>query len=245
MRIKNSVVRINAEALLRLNKSLYFILLVTLFSSFQEVSADGNKVSVFMNVPEWNGKQVCDGGNGATVASINAPSISISMEPNTDIPDDFYFDYVWERRENNGTWQTVKEANKATLVPALDPGTLVNADPQGRISKFTWRLRVRSSGETEWFTSEEYSVNVIARMNVSHVIKNNGNVYSIDLRVLGGVESKKFQWTGIGKGANIPREQKQVEDPNGLTTGIYQVLIKDECQEKKYTVEIQELNKNK
>lgn len=213
---------------------------LTMMFSFQVVFAGNSKITVSMNSPEWNGKVVCDGGIGAVLAPINAPVISISLEPNTEIPDDFYYDFKWEKRRNDGLWETVNDENNSTRIPALDPGICANDDASGKELKLGWRLKVRSVGESEWFTSDEFTVKIKARLTVKHQIIMSNNTLNIDLNVQGGNGKRSFEWTSLSKGISVPRDQKNTEDPKGLVQGSYQVIIKDDCEEKKYVIEAKE-----
>ena len=50
---------------------------------------------------------------------------------------------------------------------------------------------------------------------------------SIDLTVAGGLSNKTYTWTATGGGGIVPPSEVNVEDPTGLTSGDYQVVVSD------------------
>lgn len=200
----------------------------------------GEKINVQMNVPEWNGKQFCDEGKGVNLDPINAPGISISLEPNVEVEDNYYFNFVWEKRINNGSWQTSDEGKNVTLVPAMEPGRVENDDSIGNPMLVSWRLKIQTVGSTEWFTSDVYEATITAPLSVTYNVITRENKCNIDLHVRGGLATKTYAWTSQTRDIKFPESQKNVRNPEGLAQGVYQVVVKDECQEKKYIVDTQD-----
>lgn len=220
-----------------------FLLLFFIFCFSYYLKADIS-VSASIVAPEWNGKQLCDGGSGAVISPINAPSISISTDTNTVIPDDMLYDYVWEKSENNGMWYSVLEEKRTNTVPGFDPGLFSTKDASQGEFKISWRLRLRTSGGDEWFTCEEYSVRVVPGMTVNHTITPNENLKNIDLTVQGGKGGRTYLWTSLTPGIEIPKKQRKVEDPKGLPEGVFEVLIQDKCQIMKYRIDTRDQTGN-
>lgn len=224
---------------LQRKRAIVFFTLLSCFLLSTKAFSTNYKLNVAMNSPEWNSKFFCDEGRGVQLEPLTAPSISISLAPNATIEDNYYYDYKWERKDNDGAWMTVKEGNKTTLVPALDPGMVVNNDSLGRPLKVSYRLSLRSIEGGEWYTGEEYQTTIAAPLMATFKTSNANNNSSVDLLVHGGLSNKTYLWTSLSEGVSVPESQKTQEDPKGFKPGQYQVLIKDDCQEKRFIIDIQ------
>jgi hypothetical protein len=70
------------------------------------------------------------------------------------------------------------------------------------------------------------------------------NKYNVDLRVVGGLAIKSFEWKSLTPKVNLTSTQKNAEDPVGLPAGEYQITIKDGCSSVVQTIQLNPENIN-
>jgi len=200
-------------------------------------------MSLFGISPEWNGKEFCDSGNGFKPSRISAPLISYAGN-NTDIP---LYNYTWEQRINGGSWVEIASGKSVKIIPSCYPAVLYYKSEGTKPILYNWRLKLINISSKETLESEIYSLSLMSSMSLQKMITQNQqdkNKYNVDLRVVGGLSNKSFEWKSLNPKVNLTSTQKTAEDPVGLPAGEYQITIKDGCSSVVQTIQLNPENIN-
>jgi len=228
-----------------LPKTTYLTMLVILLNIgyVGNVSAQCSNMTVSNLTPSWNGNEYCDNGSGYNPTAIGQPSINYSGTcSNTP-----RYDYTWERRENGGSWVTVVTQTNKLFVLGYDPPVQSNAVAGTPIKVIQWRLNVTDiANGNQMASSMNFTVSVGSQMTGASTPSaptcssgSNSSNGSINLTVNGGLTAKTYSWTATGGGGVVPGGQANVEDPTGLTSGNYNVVVTDGgCSSLSYNVTV-------
>ena len=201
------------------------VLALLSFGVSSNVSAQCSNMSLSSVTPPWNGFEFCTGYNPS---AINAPSVNyVGSCLNTPS-----YNYLWEFRPNFGAWTPVSSGSGVMFVPGYDPPAITNTPAGSAIKIFQWRLTVTDvANGNQIAQSGGYTVFIGSQMtgsatSIPPVCVGQANA-SIDLTVAGGLSNKTYTWTATGGGGIVPPSEVNVEDPTGLTSGDYQVVVSD------------------
>jgi hypothetical protein len=210
----NSIISIPLMALLLLTPSFIY--------------AQKTIMRMEMITPEWNGKQVCDEGNGYRLTPINAPAINYSGNQIKDAK----YNYVWEQKINNDVWTEVASANNTTAIKGFNPKFIYNRIAGSAVKQYVWRIKVTDiANGNQTLVSEEYSISLASPMLIQSETKAqdaHNTKYSFQITVTGGFANKTYRWKSLDQ-KQIPEIQAQREDPKDLAPGNYEVTVQDAC----------------
>jgi len=200
-------------------------------------------MSLFAISPEWNGKEFCDSGNGFKPSRISAPLISYSGN-SANIP---LYNYTWEQRINGESWVEIALGKSVRTIPSCYPAVLYYKSEGIKPILYNWRLKLVNVSSKETLESEIFSLSLMSSMSLHKMITQNQqdkNKYNVDLRVVGGLAIKSFEWKSLTPKVNLTSTQKNAEDPVGLPAGEYQITIKDGCSSVVQTIQLNPENIN-
>lgn len=201
---------------------------------------DSHSLSLHMNAPDWHTKEVCDPGKGYQPALITAPTISLVYKQSNYNLKDAQYEYVWMQQIGAEEWKTVQTGKSDGFVPPCKPGMLHHDGTNKAPIKISWKLKVRDlANQTAWAESDIYYLTLASTLNVTYTTRlsaKDNKKTTIDLTVSGGFSSKSITWTSEKGEGEVPLDQMNLEDPDGLIPGTYKVVVTDGCNTKALTI---------
>lgn len=197
-------------------------------------------LSLHMNAPEWHQKEVCDPGKGYQASLITAPTISLVYKQSDYELKDAQYEYVWMQQMGNGEWKAMRNGKSDGFVPPFKPEVLHHDGSNKAPVKISWKLRVRDiANQTAWAESDIYYLTLASTLNVTYTTRlsaKDNKKNTIDLTVSGGFSSKIITWSAEKGQGEVPQDQINLEDPDGLIPGTYKVVVTDGCNTKALTI---------